>query len=198
VSALALLALGAVRVGARALAEPQQLGTSPAAAPVVASPSGAGPEDPAGTAPDLGLDRLAPSAAPDWAATLAAVDAGRLGALATGSVTALRDWVDPAGPSWAADAALAARVSTRKARIEGGALVVLEVKTETSGSTRSVLLVHDRRDSYAVVTATGTSRVPSRAPRWWRVTLVRAAGPAARGTAGWRVHDVAPVAAPTG
>jgi hypothetical protein len=146
----------------------------------------------------LGLDRGAPTPAPEWSAVLAAVDAGRLRAIVRGSVTALRDWVDPTGPAWAADAALAARVSALHARIDGGGLVTLDVRPQTVGPTRSVLLVRDRRDGYSVVTATGTSRVPPRAERWWRVTLVRVAAAGSTGSAGWRIHDATPVAAPTG
>jgi hypothetical protein len=200
-SALAILALGVVRVGARALADTPQVAARPTIAPTAApatAPGAAGPADPAGAGTGLGLDRGAPEADPDWTAVLTAVDAGRQRAIATGSVAALRDWVDPSGPAWPADAALAARVSTLHARIDGGALVILDVRAQAPGAARSVLLVRDRRDAYAVVTAQGTSRVPDRTPRWWRVTLVRATSPGADDPAGWRVHDVAPVAPPAG
>ncbi len=201
VAALVLIALGVVRVGARALADTPPAAAGPTIAPTAApatSPGAAGPVDPAETGTALGLDRGAPAAAPDWTAVLTAVDAGRQRAIATGSVAALRDWVDPSGPAWPADTALAARVSALHARIEGGSLVVLDVRAQAPGASRSVLLVRDRRDAYAVVTPEGTSRVPERAPRWWRVTLVRAAAPGAADPAGWRVHDVAPVAPPAG
>ncbi len=203
VPALALLGLAVLRVGAGAVAEGATTGSSPAAvAPGATTSVGARTgSDPVGAGADLRLDRDAGSAAPsapDWPAVLAAVDAGRQRALASGSVAALRDWVDPAGPAWAGDSALAARVSALHARIEGGALVRLDVRLQSVDAARSVLLVSDRRDAYTVVTATGTTDVPARAPRWWRVTLVRAAPASATAAEGWRVHDVAAVDAPAG
>jgi len=247
VSVLAALALGAVRVGARAMADGPVGGaaTSTGSPAVVASappdavassdptsssrsatPTGPGSADPAATAADattaaetaggategdpsaaagigdatsgtsLDLDRGAASSAPDWTALLAAADAGRQSALAAGDAAALATWVDPEGSTWAADAALAARVTALGAQIDGGALVVLDVHPRRVTSSDAVLLVQDRRDAYTVTTAAGTSSVPARAPRWWQVTLRRTTD--SDGAVVWRVRDVAPVAAPTG
>ena len=139
------------------------------------------------------LDRGDTGAGPDWDALLAAADAGRGAAIAAGDTDALRTWVDPAGPAWPADSALAGRVSALHARVEGGSLVVLEVRPQAVAETRAVLLVRDRRSAYSVVTPDGTTTVAARAPRWWRVTMVLA--PGTRGGT-WRLSDVAPVAAP--
>jgi hypothetical protein len=103
--------------------------------------------------------------------------------------------VDPDGPAWASDAALAARVSVAAAQIEGGALVVLEVRPRHVTASEAALLVRDRREAYAVVTSAGTSKVAARAPRWWQVTLRRTSG--SGGEITWRIHDVRAVAAPT-
>ena len=137
VSVLAALALAAVRVGALAMADgPVAIGPVPVATASVAgtstpesSASGtsahpeptsavsasvsplADPVDP--VVAGLDLDRGATTDAPDWPALLATVDAGRQQALASGDATALAGWVDPDGPAWASDAALAARVSAR-------------------------------------------------------------------------------------
>ena len=212
VSLAALALLGALRVGSRASADEQVLGRIPvggSASAVTAEPqlnpptmsSGAAQ---AGAAPaptpsvssggaagaDLLLDRGADT--PDWATVLAAIDDGRQRALAEGSVDGLRDVVAPDGAAWAADSALAARVSALHARIVGGALSVLEVRPSDTGAGRAALLVHDRRAAYTVVTSDGSREVPAREARWWRVTLV----PSPSTSAGWRVLEVVAVAAP--
>lgn len=216
VSLLAVLALAAVRVGARAMAD-GPVASVPALTVATASttdtstpdvgasgpsteptPSGsvsalADPVDPALGA--LDLDRGPATDAPDWAALLETTDAGRQRALASGDPTALAAWVDPDGPAWASDAALAARVAAAGARIEGGALVVLEVRPRRTTTSEAILLVRDRREPYAVVTAAGTSDVAARAPRWWQVTLRRTTG--SDGDASWLIRDVRAVAAPT-
>ena len=105
------------------------------------------------------LDRGDTGAGPDWDALLAAADAGRGAAIAAGDTDALRTWVDPAGPAWPADSALAGRVSALHARVEGGSLVVLEVRPQAVAETRAVLLVRDRRSAYSVLTPDGTTTV---------------------------------------
>jgi hypothetical protein len=229
VSVLAALALGAVRVGARAMADGSAgtgagVGAGVAATPVATTsglPTGAAAAtateaaaDPAATptastanavpagsaAVEAGspvdLDRGAVSTAPDWTALLAAADTGRQSALSAGDATALATWVDPEGSAWAADAALAARVTALAARVDGGALVVLDVRPRHVTASAAVLLVQDRREAYTVTTAAGTSSVPARAPRWWQVSLRRTTD--SDGAVVWRVRDVAPAAAPTG
>jgi hypothetical protein len=226
VSVLAALALGAVRVGARAMADgPAGEGSAGGAVAVPATstsdlPTDAAagtatvvPSQPPATTPGeaaasttgsdvaaggsvVDLDRGAVSTAPDWVAVLAAADAGRQRALVAGDATALATWVDPEGSAWTADAALAARVTALGARIEGGALVVLDVRPRHVTASQAVLLVQDRREPYSVTTATGTSNVAARAPRWWQVTLRRTTE--SDGAVVWRVHDVAPAAAPKG
>jgi hypothetical protein len=235
VSVFAALALGAVRVGARAMADGPAGG--PGAAGITATgttttdlPTDGPTDDPAatptdptstdttrsaaaaaaaadGSSPDaqesgvgvgegvVDLDRGAVSTAPDWTALLAAADAGRQRALAAGDATALAIWVDPEGSAWVADAALAARVTALGARIEGGALVVLDVRARRVAASQAVLLVRDRRDAYTVTTAAGTSSVPARAPRWWQVTLRRTTE--SDGAVVWRIRDVSAAAAPS-
>ena len=141
---------------------------------------------------DLVLDRGAD--APDWATVLGAVDDGRRRALADGSVDGLRGFVAPDGTAWAAGAALAARVGAEHARIVGGGLTVLEVRATSSTSGRVVLLDRDRRAAYSVVTPEGSSEVPVREARWWRVTLV--ASPSVPASPGWRILEAAPVPSP--
>jgi hypothetical protein len=215
-SVLAALALAAVRVGALAMADgpvaivpvvpvatasatdaptPEVDASAPGAdaGPNVSVSALADPVDPA--VAGLDIDRAAATDAPDWPSLLAAADAGRRQALASGDATALADWVDPDGPAWASDAALAARVSVAAAQIEGGALVVLEVRPRHVTASEAALLVRDRREAYAVVTSAGTSKVAARAPRWWQVTLRRTSG--SGGEITWRIHDVRAVAAPT-
>jgi hypothetical protein len=225
VSVLAALTLGAVRVGALAMADGpvERTGSTPGAgvvtptatatdaADVTISPEPGGstgtevPTDPstaasAAAAPGadaaLDLDRGLVASGPDWRALLAAADAGRQRALAGGGVTALSSWVDPDGSSWAADAALTARVAALGASIVGGELVVLDVRPRRVTASEAVLLVQDRRDAYSVTTDAGTSDVPPRAARWWQVTLRSTTG--ADGTVAWRVHGVAPATAPKG
>jgi hypothetical protein len=118
-----------------------------------------------------------------WVTTLAEVDRGRQAALGTGSVESLRRWVDPASPAWADDAALARRVARAHARIDGGDLLVEEVRVGDVDDTRAVLQVRDVRRAYVVVTPGGRSSVPERAARWWTITL-RAYG------TGWRLAQV--------
>jgi hypothetical protein len=215
VTVLAALALAAVRVGALAMADgpvaivpavpvetasvtgdatPESSVSRTTADPEpTASVSGlADPVDP--TVAGLDLDRGPATDAPDWPALLATADAGRQRALESGDAIMLADWVDPDGSAWSADAALAARVSAAAARIEGGALVVLDVRPRHVTGSEAVLLVRDRRETYTVVTTAGTSDVAARAPRWWQVTLRRTSG--SDGAATWRIRDVAPVAAP--
>jgi hypothetical protein len=215
VSMLALLALGAVRVGARAMADGPGAVDPPASASPWASgsvstappdgssepapepsSSGSGADVPVdAAAAGLLLDRAAADGAPDWLALLAAADAGRQRALAAGDAGALEDWVDPDGSAWTADAALAARVTALSAQIDGGDLVVLEVRPRRVTPSQAVLLVQDRREAYSVVTPGGRSDVPARAARWWQVSLARTTD--SGGGDGWRIRDVTAVAAPT-
>jgi hypothetical protein len=243
VSVLAALALGAVRVGARAMADgpaggPGAVGITatgttttdlptdgptddPAATPTAPGSADATSTDPTSTdttrsaaAADadgssadalepgegvaegvVDLDRGAVSTATDWPALLAAADAGRQRALVAGDATELATWVDPKGSAWVADAALAARVTALGAQIEGGALVVLDVRARRVAASQAVLLVQDRRDAYTVRTAAGTSSVPARAPRWWQVTLRRTTDSDGAGV--WRIRDVSAAQTPS-
>ena len=121
---------------------------------------------------------------PAWSTVLRAIDAGRLGAIAAGSAVQLADYVDPAGPAFAADSALALRVAASGAALRGGVLQVLGVRTLSATSSRTVLRVRDRRAAYVVEVDGSRSTVAARAPRWWQVTL-------ARGLDGrWRIFDV--------
>ena len=137
----------------------------------------------------LDLDHGA-AASPPWASVLRAVDAGRLRAICAGSVDELATYVDPAGPAFAADSGLVARVATSGASLRGGGLEVISVRATRSSSTRAVLRVRDRRAAYVIVAGGTTTAVPARASRAWRVTL-------ARGSDGrWRIFEVAPESAP--
>jgi hypothetical protein len=156
---------------------------------VVALPTGSSvPTAPVG-APPVALDRGDP--APDWVEVLAEIDEGRRSAIAAGSAQALARWVDPDGPAWEADAAVAARVSSLRATIQGGVLEILDVRPAPSTAGSMVLLVRDRRSAYSVMVSGGGAAVAVavRGPRWWRVTL-RLTGER------WRVRSVSAVAAP--
>ena len=222
VSLLAVLALAAVRAGARAMAD-GPVPSAPAAPVATVHPTDVSTPEPTTSTPEpsgsvpsgeasrsvsalpdpvdpavagLGFDRGSATGAPDWAAVLATIDAGRQAALSSGDATGLATWVDPGGPAWASDAALAARVTAAGAQIEGGALVVLEVRPRRVTASDAVLLVRDRREAYSVVTAAGRSDVAARAPRWWQVTLRRTTG--SDGEAVWRIRDARAIATPTG
>jgi hypothetical protein len=130
---------------------------------------------------------------PDWVAVLADLDEGRRTAIALGSTDALGRWVDRGGTAWAADSALASRVRTLGATLDGGGLELLEVRAESVSEAAAVLVVRDRRAAYTV-TLPGSTRpvvVPARSARWWRVTLRRVEDQ-------WRVRGVTGVGAPTG
>jgi hypothetical protein len=209
VTTLVLVGLaGVLLVGARAGGRdvPGALAEGVPAAAVPARPGASSTPTAAATGvavagPTVPLDRAVPSSSPDWAAVLATVDEGRRAALSLGSVARLREWVDPQGGVWSADAALASRVAALRARVEGGALVALEARVTSASPTDAVLLLRDRREAYSVVTASGRSTVAERGPRWWRVTLGRSEpGPDEASTApagGWRIRDVLAVPAPT-
>ena len=137
--------------------------------PVVQAPSG-------GSAP-----------ATDWAAVLAALDAGRRHALAAGDPDALARWVDPSGAAWARDAALLRRFTTSQAHLTGGEVVLEEVQVQQADAERVLLAVRDRRTAYDVVEGGTTTHVPERAAAWWTVTLTPL--PALDGD-GWRIADV--------
>jgi len=135
------------------------------------SPAGVAPTEPVSGTPPLLLDRGDP--APDWTAVLADLDEGRRTAIGQGSTDALARWVDRDGTAWAPDSALATRVRSLGATLDGGALELLEVRAESVSSVAAVLVVRDRRAAYTV-TLPGSTRpavVAARAARWWRVTL---------------------------
>ncbi len=124
-----------------------------------------------------------------WSDVLGVVDAGRLSALASGSSLALARWVDPQGSAWTADSALVSRVQASGARIEGGALVRLDVRPATVDSGTALLRVRDVRSAYTVTVGGRRTRVGARPAQWWDVTL-------ARSGEGWRLRDVVAVDAP--
>ena len=146
------------------------------------------PTDSVGGPPVL-LDRGDP--VPDWVEVLAEIDEGRRSAIAAGSAQALARWVDPDGPAWEADAAVAARVRSLRATLHGGVLEILELRPAPSTAGSMVLLVRDRRSAYSVMVTGGAAAavVAARGPRWWRVTL-RLTGER------WRVRSVSAVSAP--
>jgi hypothetical protein len=193
-----LVGLGAVRavtaVGARAAeAGP----TTPPAATVETSSASAEPQptdaDTATTTTPSSTDALTldpgtgAQQAIDWAGVLAALDSGRRTALASGSRDDLARWVDPAGAAWGRDAALLQRMAGSDARIEGGELVLEEVKPLRAEAGRVLLAVRDRRAAYDVAVDGTTTHVPERAAAWWTVTLTPL--PALDGE-GWRIAEV--------
>ncbi len=115
---------------------------------------------------------------------LAEIDRGRTAALAAGSPQQLRAWVT--GTAYAADLALARTVAAAGARIDGGGLVLEEVRPVDVDATTAVLEVRDRRAAYAVVAEGSRQEVPERAARTWTVTLVRGGSPTR-----WRIAEVA-------
>jgi hypothetical protein len=198
VALVVLVGLGAVRavtaVGARAAeAGP----TTPPAATVETSSASAEPQptdaDTATTTTPSSTDALTldpgtgAQQAIDWAGVLAALDSGRRTALASGSRDDLARWVDPAGVAWGRDAALLQRMAGSDARIEGGELVLEEVKPLRAEAGRVLLAVRDRRAAYDVAVDGTTTHVPERAAAWWTVTLTPL--PALDGE-GWRIAEV--------
>ena len=175
----------------------------------ITRPAGPSPsDDPRGTVPPgtvppgtvppgtVDLDRSVSDGLGDVAGVLAVIDEGRRTALATGSAMQLRRWVDPDGTAWSDDAALARRVGDLHAAIDGGALVMLEVRPQRVAADEVVLLVRDEREAYVVVTSDGRTEVPARAARWWRVTLAHVPGSRDGILGRWRVRDVATVPDP--
>ena len=139
-------------------------------------------------AASLDLDRGVADAT-DWSAVLASLDAGRSRALAGGSLSDLATFVSKGSPAWTADAALVHRIVASSAHLEGGALVVLEVRPVSTSITSTVLLVRDRREPYRVTGANGSQVRPARGERWWRVRLVSS-------PSGWLIASSAAIAAP--
>jgi hypothetical protein len=159
--------------------------------PAVTAHPAASPDVTSAGSAVIDVDRGA-APAPAWSTVLRDIDAGRLHAIASGSVDDLAGFVDRAGPAFAADSELAARVAASGAALRGGELQVLAARTVDSTSSRIVLQVRDRRAAYAVEIDGATAPVAARAPRWWQVTL-------ARGRDGrWRIFDVTPSGAAGG
>jgi hypothetical protein len=165
----------------------------------ITRPGGRSPSDDPGDAVPPGpvdLDRSVTDGLGEWAGVLSEIDEGRRTALATGSAAQLRRWVDPDGTAWSDDVALARRVGDLHAGIDGGALVMLEVRPQREAADEVVLLVRDEREAYVVVTSDGRTEVPARAARWWRVTLAHVPGSRDGVLGRWRVRDVATVPDP--
>jgi hypothetical protein len=120
----------------------------------------------------------------DWATVLTRLDDVRHAALVAGSREALARAVDPDGPAWAADAALADRVRSLGARLVGGQISVVSADLVSLDGRGVRLSVVDARAAYAVTLDGSTARVPARGVMTWDVRLTRAAD----GT--WRIHDV--------
>ncbi len=198
VALVAVVGLGAVRavtaVGARAAeavpATSQAAVAETSSASADPMPTDGGPRtattpsiaDPPALDPGAGLQQ-----AVDWVGVLAALDSGRRTALASGSRDDLARWVDPAGAAWGRDAALLQRMSGSDARIQGGELVLEEVRPLRAEAGRVLLAVRDRRAAYDVVQDGATTHVPERAAAWWTVTLTPL--PALEGE-GWRIAEV--------
>jgi hypothetical protein len=198
VALVAVVGLGAVRavtaVGARAAeagpTNARAATAEPSPASAEAPPTGAG--TPTATTPSStdapALDPgTSPQQAVDWVGVLAALDSGRRTALASGSRDDLARWVDPAGAAWGRDAALLQRMAGSDARIEGGELVLEEVRPLRAEAGRVLLAVRDRRAAYDVMQDDTTTHVPERAAAWWTVTLTPL--PALDGE-GWRIAEV--------
>lgn len=151
---------------------------------VASEPAPVTTESPAPTTP---APPPADPASTDWAAVLAALDAGRRQALEAGDRFALARWIDPAGPAWDRDSALLDRFARSKAEVVGGELVLEQVQVESVDTHRVLLAVRDRRTAYDVTEAGTTTHVPERAAAWWTVTLTPL--PALDGD-GWRIAEV--------
>lgn len=172
-------ATAVIAAGSAGAALPATSGPSDATAPAAAGSAGATSAAPASTGPVQAL----PAGAVDWSAVLARLDTGRRAALESGA--GLAEWVDPAGPAYAADQALLARLRASGARLEGGALRRLSVIPMAVDAVQARLRVRDVREAYAVVSGGRRERVAERPARWWWITL-RA------GAHGWRVLRVEP------
>jgi hypothetical protein len=123
-------------------------------------------------------------AAVDWAAVLTRLDGVRHAALVAGSREALARAVDPDGPAWVADAALADRIRALGARLVGGEVSVVSADLVSLDGRGARLIVVDARAAYAVTLDGSTARVPARGVTTWDVRLTRAADGA------WRIRDV--------
>ena len=130
---MTVLAVGVI-AGALAVSGRGDVVAAPttAAAATQPAPSSAAPAAPAPT-PTL----PATSAGSAWGSVLAEIDRGRTAALAAGSPQQLRAWVT--GTAYAADLALARTVAAAGARIEGGGLVLEEVRAVDVDATTAVL-----------------------------------------------------------
>jgi Tfp pilus assembly PilM family ATPase len=135
------------------------------------TPAPAATATPAEAGVGLDLDRGA--GVDDWAAVLGELDTARTRALERGSLDELAQVVDRNGTAWVADAALARRVSTARATLRGGSLVVTDVRVASLAATSVVLVVRDRRTAYTVTVDGSTQQVPERQARWWQLRLVR-------------------------
>jgi hypothetical protein len=120
----------------------------------------------------------------DWVVVLTRLDGVRHAALVAGSREALARAVDPRGPAWAADAALADRIRTLGARLVGGEVSVVSADLVSLDGRGARLSVVDRRAAYAVTLDGSTARVPARGLMTWDVRLTGTADGA------WRIHDV--------
>jgi hypothetical protein len=137
----------------------------------------------AGSPPTAGPTAPLPAAV-DWVVALTRLDGVRHAALVAGSREALARAVDPRGPAWAADAALADRIRTLGARLVGGEVSVVSADLVSLDGRGARLIVVDARAAYAVTLDGSTARVPARGVTTWDVRLTRAADGA------WRIHDV--------
>ena len=155
---------GGPREGAAAPPSSSVVPTAVTAGSVTAAASGE---------PGAGLDLDRGAGANDWARVLGELDAARTRALERGSLDELARVVDRRGTAWAADAALARRVSTARATVRGGSLVVTDVRVASVAATTAVLVLRDRRTAYTVTVDGSTQHVPERQARWWQVRLVR-------------------------
>ncbi len=178
VALVLLVGIGAVRAVTAVGAVASEHAATPSAA---SAPPSTEPPAAATPVPATG------AATTDWAAVLAALDAGRRSALASGDRDALARWVDPAGAAWARDASLLARLAGSGARISGGGIVLEEARLLRADADRVLLAVRDRRTAYDVVQGGTTTHVPERAAAWWTVTLTPM--PALDGD-GWRIAEV--------
>jgi hypothetical protein len=124
-------------------------------------------------------------AAPDWPATLAALDAARSAAFAGADAAALGAVYVPGSAPLAADRALLTRYAARRTRVADLHLVAGTVTPVASGPDQATLEVADRLLPYTVVDSAGrpVARYAGRGVRRWRITLRRLDG-------GWRIAGV--------
>lgn len=130
-----------------------------------------------------------PAPAPDWVATLTALDAARSAAFAQADAGGLDAVYVPGSAPHRADAALLTSHARHGRRVADLHLVVLDARPVAATDTEATLEVSDRLLPYTLADRAGrpVTRYPGRDPARWRLTLRRATA-----AEPWRIAAVTP------